>query len=120
MYEAWEQMILRKERDRERRERDNDALPLDEDEGDEEQLEVQRCIDELKNKDLFEKGINYEDWRKTMKERNKLIGVKYYNEQEQIVHSLHCDLLLNLYRCEIKLGKEMQIVKTQTSKLLQT
>ena len=36
------------------------------------------------------------------------------------MHSLHCDLLLNLYRCEIKLGKEMQVVKTQTSKLLQT
>jgi hypothetical protein len=35
VYEAWEQMILRKERDRERRERE--ALPLAEDEGDEEQ-----------------------------------------------------------------------------------
>jgi hypothetical protein len=55
-----------------------------------------------------------------MKGRNQLTGIKYYNEQEQIVHSLHCDLLLNLYRCEIKLGKEMQVVKTQTSKLLQT
>lgn len=55
-----------------------------------------------------------------MKGRNQLAGIKYYNEQEQIVHSLHCDLLLNLYRCEIKLGKEMQVVKTQTSKLLQT
>jgi hypothetical protein len=36
------------------------------------------------------------------------------------VHSLHCDLLLNLYRCEIKLGKEIKVVKTQTSKLMQT
>jgi len=69
---------------------------------------------------LFEKGISYDEWRKTMKGRNQLAGIKYYNEQEQIVHSLHCDLLLNLYRCEIKLGKEMQVVKTQTSKLLQT
>jgi uncharacterized beta-barrel protein YwiB (DUF1934 family) len=34
VYEAWEQMILRKERDRERREKE--ALPLEEDEGDEE------------------------------------------------------------------------------------
>jgi hypothetical protein len=31
---------------------------------------VQRCIDELKNKDLFEKGISYEEWRKTMKVKN--------------------------------------------------
>jgi hypothetical protein len=38
VYEAWEQMILRKERDRERREKE--ALPLEEDEGDEEQEEV--------------------------------------------------------------------------------
>jgi hypothetical protein len=38
VYEAWEQMILRKERDRERREKE--ALPLEEGEGDEEQEEV--------------------------------------------------------------------------------
>jgi len=43
---------------------------LEEDEGDEEQLEVQRCIDELKNKDLFEKGISFEEWRKTMRQKN--------------------------------------------------
>ena len=55
-----------------------------------------------------------------MKVKNSFLGVKFFNEQEQIIHSLHCDLLLNLYRCEIKLGKEMQVVKTQTSKLLQT
>ena len=55
-----------------------------------------------------------------MNGKNQLTNAKYYNEQEQIVHSLHCDLLLNLYRCEIKLGKEMQVVKTQTSKLLLT
>lgn len=118
VYEAWEQMILRKERDRERKEQEVGAL--EEDEGDEEQLEVQRCIDELKNKDLFEKGISFEEWRKTMRQKNQLQNVKYYNEQEQIIHSLHCDLLLCLYRCEIKLGKEMAVVKTQTSKLLVT
>jgi len=80
VYEAWEQMILRKERDRERRERE--ATPLEEDEGDEEQLEVQKCIEELKNKDLFEKGINHEEWRKTMKIRNQTQNVKYFSEQE--------------------------------------
>lgn len=114
---------MRKERERERRvlkEAGEDELgrPLEEDEGDEEQLEVQKCIEELKNKDLFEKGISWEEWRKTMKLKNSTVGVKYFNEQEQIIHSLHCDLLLNLYRCEIKLGKEMQVVKTQTNKLL--
>ena len=105
-------MILRKERDRERRilkEGGEEVLgrALEEDEGDEEQNEVQKCIEELKNKDLFEKGINWEDWRKTMKLKTTLTYAKYFTEQEQIVQSLHCDLLLNLYRCEIKLGKEM-------------
>jgi hypothetical protein len=41
---------------------------------------VQRCIDELKNKDLQERGINWEDWRKTMKIKNALTGVKYFSE----------------------------------------
>ena len=68
---------------------------------------MQKCIEELKNKDLFEKGINWEDWRKTMKLKTTLTYAKYFTEQEQILQSLHCDLLLNLYRCEIKLGKEM-------------
>lgn len=53
-----------------------------------------------------------------MKIKNTMSVVKYFSEQEQIVHSLHCDQLLNLYRREIKLGKEFQMVKTQTSKLL--
>ncbi len=103
---------MRKERERERRvlkEAGEEEMgrTLEEDEGDEEQLEVQKCIEELKNKDLFERGISWEEWRKTMKIKNNLAGVRYFNEQDQIIHSLHCDLLLNLYRCEIKLGKEM-------------
>ncbi len=80
-------MILRKERDRERRmlkEGGEEVLgrALEEDEGDEEQNEVQKCIEELKNKDLFEKGINWEDWRKTMKLKTTLTFAKYFTEQE--------------------------------------
>ena len=116
VYDTWEQMILRKERERERKEREQPAL--DEDEGDEEQFEVQECIDELKNKDLFERNINIEEWRKTMRAKNQVQNVKYFNNQEQIIHSLHSDLLVNLYRCEIKLGREMGVVKNQTNKLL--
>lgn len=56
---------MRKERDSQRRELE---MPyLEEDEGDEEQYEVQKCIDELQNKDLYEKNINVEEWRKTMR-----------------------------------------------------
>lgn len=46
-----------------------------------------------------------------MREKNKVQGAKYFNEQEQIIHSLHVDLLVNLYRSEIKLGREMGVVK---------
>lgn len=45
-------------------------VKLDEDEGDEEQQEVKDCIEELMNKDLFERNINSEEWRKTKREKN--------------------------------------------------
>ena len=53
-----------------------------------------------------------------MRQKNLVLGAKYYNEQEQIIHSLHVDLIVNLYRSEIKLGREMNVVKNQTNKLL--
>jgi len=40
---------------------------------------VQECIDELKNKDLFERNINIEEWRKTMRAKNQVQNVKYFN-----------------------------------------
>lgn len=93
---------------------------LDEDEGDEEQLEIQQCIEELKSKDLYDKNIDAEGWRKENREKAKTLNKKYYSEQQQIIHTLHSDLLVNLYRCEIKLGKEMGMIKSQTNKQLQS
>ena len=112
VYGKWEQLILRKERERQRRDREEGKL--EEDEGDEEEDEVDRCVQELKHKEVFERGINVEEWRKASRQEVK----KYYSEGEQVVHALHCDLLVNLYRCEIKLGREMAVVKTQTNKML--
>ena len=43
---------------------------------------------------------------------------KAFSEIEQVVHSVHVDILFNLYRCEIKLGKEMSKIKNQTKELL--
>ena len=52
------------------------------------------------------------------KAQNKLIGKKFFSEQDQIIHSLHADILVCLYRCEVKLGKEMNVVKMQTNAML--
>ena len=48
------------------------------------------------------------------------MGKRYFSEQEQLVHALHADLLVNLYRCEVKLGKEVAVIKTQTNTLLKS
>jgi len=54
--ETWKELILRKERELERKEKE--VLALDDNEGDEEQLEIRLCAEELKDKDLFEKAID--------------------------------------------------------------
>ena len=105
----WKELVMRKERDRVRKEKEETAL--DEDEGDEEQLEVRTCDEELKDKDLFEKEIERDTWHVEDEKRNKLECKKFYSEQDQIIHALHVDVLMCLYRCEVKLGKEMNVVK---------
>ena len=118
VYEAWEELILRKERDRVRREQEE--TPLDDAEGDEEQLEVKLCKEELRNKDLFEREIDVAQWQIENRLRNKLEDKKFFGETDMTLHALHADLLMNLYRCEIKLGKEMTVIKRQTQDLLKT
>lgn len=115
---TWKESILRKERDRARK--DKEQTQLEEDEGDEEQFEMRLMIEELKDKDLFEKEIDRVIWHKEDNDRAKLIGKLFYSEQDQIVHALHADLLVDLYRCEVKLGKELNVIKSQTNKLLTT
>lgn len=80
IYKTWEEIILRKERDRVRREKSE--TPLDEDEGDEEQLEVQQCLDELRDKGLFERDIDVAEWHKENKARNSLSDKKFFSETD--------------------------------------
>lgn len=58
------------------------------------------------------------DWHKENSEKTKVTNKRYFSEMEQIVHALHTDLLVCLYRCEVKLGKEMAVIKTQTGDML--
>ena len=75
---------------------------------------MKKCIEELRNKDLFERDIDIADWQRESSARNSLQDRKFFGETDQIIHALHVDVLMNLYRCEIKLGKEMGVVKKQT------
>lgn len=61
---------------------------------------------ELLDKDLFEKEINKDKWHESDDARKKRVGKKYYSEQDMLVIALHTDLIVCLYRCEVKLGKE--------------
>lgn len=75
---TWKESILRKERDRVRK--DNEEIQLAEDEGDEEQLEVRMMVEELKDKDLFEKEIDLASWHKEDNEKNRLLGKQFFSE----------------------------------------
>lgn len=77
---TWKESILRKERDRARR--DKEELPLDEDEGDEEQTEVRHMIEEIHNKDLFEKEIDQATWHSQNNQQNKILGKQFFSEQD--------------------------------------
>jgi hypothetical protein len=77
---TWKESILRKERERARKEKEE--TPLDEDEGDEEQDEMRAMIEELKDKDLFEKDIDRTVWHKEDCDRNKLVGKLFFSEQD--------------------------------------
>ncbi len=118
IYNTWEEMILRKERDRVRKEQGEEALH--EDEGDEEQLEFKKYVEELKIKGIFERDIDVATWQKDSSLQNSIENKKFFGENDQILHALHLDILMNLYRCEIKLGKEMNALKKQTNELLIT
>jgi hypothetical protein len=77
---TWKESILRKERERARKEKEE--TPLDEDEGDEEQDEMCAMIEELKDKDLFEKDIDRTVWHKEDYDRKKLVGKLFFSEQD--------------------------------------
>jgi len=75
---------------------------------------------ELRDKGLDERDIDLKVWHKENDGKRSFVNKKYFDETDQIVHALHLDILMNLYRNEIKLGKEMSVVKRQTQELLKT
>lgn len=74
--------------------------------------------EELKNKDLYEKDIDSKKWHEFDNKTKKRQGKKYFTEQDMLVHALHADLIMCLYRCEVKYGKESGSSKTQVNETL--
>ena len=77
-------------------------------------------MEELRDKGLFERDIDLDVWTKEWQAKTELQNKIYFSETDQTIHALHADIIMNLYRCEIKLGKEMNVVKRQTQDLLKT
>ena len=53
---------------------------MDENECEEEKEEMRNMIEELKDKDLFEKDIDRVIWHKENEEKNRLIGKQFFSE----------------------------------------
>ena len=70
------------------------------------------------DKDLFEKEISRERWHEADDAKKRSVGKKFYSEQDMIVIALHTDLIVCLYRCEVKLGKEASLNKSHIEQTL--
>jgi len=82
---------------------------LEEDEGDEEAYESEWLSEMMNETTLIEKRVSKESWEKEKKEREKCFWT-HYEETEMLLCDFHIDILMLLYRCEIKLDKEFNIL----------
>ena len=108
--QKWETYMLRRERARERNAKGITAL--DEDEADEEQFEIDKAMVDINP--LEEE--KFDEKQEVDKKVNKLLH-KHYSERDSILNALHADVLVNLYRCELKLSKQMKEIKNETKKM---
>ena len=67
-------------------------------------------METLNEKSLLEKHVQKDKWEKEKLEREKCFK-SHYDETEMILVDLHIDVLMLLYRCEIKLDKEFGIIQ---------
>ena len=112
----WELVILREERARERKEKGINVLERDE--ADEEEFEILRAEGTvqtlLREEGYADKPIQKAD---TVLKLDGLLK-KAYSENESILHGLHTDLLIALYRVELKLASQMKTINEQTKTLM--
>ena len=86
---------------------------LDEEEANEETKEIEEIDYLIKNRKFLNFNSNYKI------QSDNLSDKIYTSAYDDYLNDLHIDVLVNLYRCEIKLGQELQVIHNQSIKLLQ-
>lgn len=115
-YKIWENIILKKERARFRE--SSDIEVLDEDEANEEAYEIENFENLLKNKLYKLDDQNPDQDPDILLKVSPFVQDQLYTNYDEYLNDLHIDVLVNLYRCEIKLGQELEVINSQTNKLL--
>lgn len=104
--QLWTDAVLKEERQRLRK-REHQVL-LEPDEVEDEFFDIKSV------KRVEEKREEKEELMRDIKKYQK----RYYTDLEGLLMSLHCDIMVSLYRNELKLGRTMEGVKLQTTKIL--
>ena len=112
-YKAWEDIILKKERFRYRE--DSKIEVLDDDEAEEEAYEIQN-FEKLLNKELYNENSSQD--QDILINIDPTLSSHLYTNKDDYLNDLHVDVIFSLYRCQIKLGQELQVIHNQTHKLL--
>ena len=113
---TWQDTVEREERQKKRK-KEGKAL-LDADEMNHEYEDLKTIEKEKEKLAAGEDEEKKEDEKKTEEPqpKNALEKTKY-TETDSFIIGLHCDMVTCLYRCELKLGRKMINVQSQTKKI---
>ncbi len=114
----WTDVVLREERQRVRKAEHKPLLESDE--ADHEFFELKAAVSA---KPVVPDAEKEEEEKKTEQDKALLEDIskhrkRYYSDIEGLVAALHCDMLVCLYRTELKLGRTMEGVRNQTTRVL--
>ena len=110
--EDWTDTVLKEERQRKRKA--EHKVLLEPDEADDEFFDIKGITVSNNEPEKKEEELKQEKLLSRIKNHRR----RYYSDLEGLLASLHCDILVCLYRNELKLGRIMEGVMLQTTKLL--
>jgi len=114
--EDWTDAVLREERQKQRKS-EHKAL-LEQDEADHEFYDIKELTARTSDSSLSSEDLK--DNKKQLEEDIKKHQKRFYSDLEGLLASLHCDMLVCLYRSELKLGRTMEGVKNATTRVLKS